>query len=234
MELLLTLATLAAVWVGTPYVLGPIAVWRTLSVPERHVYPRLDAAELLAGDVRAQRPHADLLGQGFVAAGATRVDNVHGLLYVCPDDGATACLMLTRKFVATVFSQRFLRTRLSLSNVPLPSPYPRWDRKIDHHLPGCRDVAPLFAHFRAIRARLALPDPVPATAQCALEQAEAFENEQLTHLVEIGYFAAMPHNGRRRATFPGALKMAWKLAWPSKSIVLALAARHARRVAGID
>ncbi|HEY2347166.1 MAG TPA: hypothetical protein VGH80_15045 [Xanthomonadaceae bacterium] len=228
MDLLHLLAAMLVMWVGAQYLLGPIVVWLTLSIPERYVYPRLDPSDLLADDYRAQPLHDDLLRLGFVPAGASRVQVVSGLYYAHPEDGAAACIMLAPKYACVAFFQHHAHARLHLSNSRMPSPYPSWDRKIGHVLPGCRDVEELFRHFRTLRTRLALPGPVRASVDHVLAMSEAFENDQLERLLAIGYFARTPRNGRRRATFKGALRMAWKLARPSRLIIVMLASRRAR------
>jgi hypothetical protein len=60
---------------------------------------------------------------------------------------------------------------------------------------------------------------------------EAFHNEELAHLVQTGIFSHCVNNGKRRVTLKGAFVMTWKLAWPSKSILLFLESRRAKAAA---
>ncbi len=224
------LVLLLGIWLFAQYIIGPIAVRFTLTVPETYVLPRLDYSELLASNTQARGLHDELSRLGFLQGGATRLPNVGAVLYANPGDGSSASLQITKGFVAVAFSQPFQGRYLSLSNAPLPSVYPRWNKKISYILPSCHKVDELWDIYKLIRARLCVPS-ARAEPAAGISMTEAFLNEELAHLIETGIFSDRVKNGKHRVTLKGAFVMTWKLAWPSKSILLFIESRRARAAA---
>ena len=138
---------------------------------------------------------------------------------------------MTKRFVSNEFSQFGAKAVLSVSSAPLPSVFPAWQRKISFRFSTCKGVADLHEHFQRIRAKTDLGQRTPVPPGQRLAQLESFLNQEQGHLIERGYFAPVARRGKRHVTLKGAYLMTWKMAWPSKPILIWLADRRTERAA---
>ncbi len=218
-------AQIPIVFVASQYLVGPIAVRFLTKVPESYRLPILDADEVLAGSVLAKRRHAELERLGFVPAGATGVPRLRALLYVRPDEGSSATIMESSKGVWVSFAQQIGGTVLSVSNSTMPGVYPAWGRKDAYGLPAATETADLYRVFQVLRGRRE-GEWRRSSPETELSLTQDFANEELQHLVEIGFYSSRVQSGHRSVSLWAAFYMTWRMAWPVKSIRLWLARRR--------
>jgi hypothetical protein len=233
MNILPILSELLGVWLCAQYLAGPLIVKLTLRVPERYVLPRLDWREVLASqDSQFQTSHATIIGLGFVPACATGLSNLDAILYLHQSAGVAASLRAGKKHVSASFSQQLNNgAQFSIDNSPLPAVYPLQPGNLRYHLPKCKDPAALFDSYLRIRAKLALLVPITRDPTLELQAAQDLENLVLSRLIDARLYSSTVRKGQRAVTFKGAIYMAWRLAWPSKPVILFFAQRRAERAA---
>lgn len=214
------------------YLIAPIAIRFTLKVPENYKLQQLNWGDVISFQTPSfNARHGILIQLGFVPAVATRLDNVEAAYYCHPKDPAIACIMVNNSSVFTEFTQIHISgTCLDISDYQLPVISPRWSKRITYQL-SRRDILKLFKAFEKIRDRISLGSTLTLGPLDILQYVENYSNAQLDHIVNSGFYSKVVSNGMRRVTLKGAFLMTWKLAWPSKPILMFFENRRAARAA---
>jgi hypothetical protein len=232
MDMLALAAQGFAIWVAAQYVVGPLAVKMSNHAPERYSLPVAEWATIVASDTPGlAKRHEQLIVLGFLPVTATSLPNIAAIFYVHPVDGACAQLRDSKKFASVSFVQEFRDgKRLFVGNSPIPSIYPPWPRMISFNLSRAHEPTELFAKFKRIRTGCG-GEPISASTESLLKAEEEFENAQLSYLIERGFYSSVVADGKRTISFKAALRSAWRLAWPSRPILVLSANARAERAA---
>lgn len=232
MDAISALLQFATVWLAAQYLLGPVLIRFQLTTPSPFLLPRLDWMELvktLGPSFAAE--HEALVRLGFVPTRGVEVPGVKAVQYVHPTDAAMASLRSGKNHLSVCFTQEYAGgTCLLVGNSNLPSVYFAWSKRVSYGFPGV-ETAVVFEGFKRIRDRTALGERLHWNDRQDIAAIEAYMNAEVSFLVERGYYSRTQSNGKRRITFMGACYAAWRLAWPSKPILLYLQRRRAEQAA---
>jgi hypothetical protein len=222
------------IWILAQYLIGPWLVLFQVTAPERFVLPKLEWTELLMKlGKQLSDAHEVIIGLGYVPCGATEVPNIKAISYVHPIDGSGIQLRHLAIGYSVCFSQWYSGGMcLLVSNSQLPEVFPAWHKRTSYLLPRCRDIPALFDKFKRIRSALNIEGAVKADARIELQATEEFLNAELQENVRNGFYAKKVSDGKRRLSVKGAFVISWRIAWPSKPIMLALAQKRAENAAG--
>lgn len=232
MELLTVALQVFAIWLAAQYIVGPLAVKLSNHAPARYSLPVVEWTSIVASRTPGlSQRHDQLLLLGFLPVTATALPNIAAIFYVHPVDGCSAQLRDAKKFASLFFVQEYRNgLRLFVGNCPIPSIYPPWSQMISFNLSRTQEPSTLFAKFTRIRSRVG-GERVSASAESLLKSDEEYENAQLTYLIERGFYSSAVSNGKRAISMQAALRSTWRLAWPSRPLLLFLANARAERAA---
>lgn len=222
--------------------LGPLVVWRSQTLPGRVRFEPIEPETFFAERDDEFRGHDQAMrALGFVFLGASHLTDdktdTWFALYAHPGDQACAMVVSLvnplKRATYVEFTQLYDDgSVLNVNDGPVPSPYPRWHRKLvarfsDVHAPG-----ELHARFRRIRAGIANSSPpVTLAPDRAFEAVARHLAEESDHLVARGYCQpALGPDGRRALTPKGACLLTWRSIFPGKRL---LEARDRREAASL-
>lgn len=219
------------IWLLAQYVAGPILVRLSLKAPARYSMSPLDWDSVTAfksADFLTR--NRALLELGFFPVAATKTDGIDAAFYLRNADSTIASLMVSSTNIATEFTQVYeAGTNLDVTNSSSPAVHPSWQRKIGYRFPRRRDTHALHNAFQKIRDRVDLGEAKHLVNSDVLKCVEDFVNEELEHLVSIGFYSKNVTSGKRNVTLKGACLMTWRLAWPLKPLLLFIAERQGER-----
>jgi hypothetical protein len=240
---LFTLACLGLVAVAAlslpllPWVLGPILIRRTCRLPREVAFQTFDpddpetpavVKESIAATGRA------LAGDGFAPRAhlLTENESPHGLAFLTLFENRPARVLarlLTlytgrgkalKRQTALVFSTEFADgTEIATNNTQTLSNSPPCPWRTIVNVPDVRDARELYRIHTDVVAHLS-----PRSAACDPVQGDpmghqqAYTNRERARFVDCGYTYLDPDADCYRATWKGAVLMAWKLLWPVSAV----------------
>lgn len=222
---IVVLINVAALYLISQYLLGPILIWLTFRAPARYSYPPIPAQSYLGAlplNPRAKRSHEALLQMGFEFSTVLDARNIRAAVYIHRCDPATATVMQSRAHTGVEFCQAYANgKRLSLLSSRFPGVFPDWNRKICYRVPENTDIVELFRIFQTLRQKAALGETVAGVAGEEQHRIESFSDDELQHLIERGYYSARVSKGKHAVTFKGAVIMTCRVALPSRPLIRA-------------
>lgn len=225
-----------------PNLLGPLLIWKIQRIPARIRFkPHDEASFLESRDAQFQALDADIRALGFAYLGSSFMRDTQTeanfSLYTHPSDQSCAMVVNMASKIKSLtyveFTQMYADgSLLSVSNVDMPSTYPRMQMKIGARYPDVHRSEELYARFRALRSGLDnTARPVPYSTEEGFRLIEDFMDMESDHMVELGYcHPQVDADGRRRLTLKGAYLLTWRSITPGKPLVDWLDKRRSGRL----
>ncbi|MET0027012.1 MAG: hypothetical protein ABW101_05195 [Candidatus Thiodiazotropha sp.] len=231
MDVMHWIVVLLVVFLVFQYLVGPILVYFNQKLPESYRFKLLESEPFLEQRGRVfQQLHQEICESGFRYVGSSEMHMSHSALYFSvyysEPRKLSVLLMTAHAENTTPFTQiEFVQlyrdgSLLSVSNNGLFSVYPEWDIKQMYRFPQVND----FTELLQITDRLIGKYKTKSVAE-ALPQGEEFSiieahlNDEMAHLVEIGWVSPVVRDHERGLTFKGAVLMTWKMCWPVKILI---------------
>lgn len=222
--------------------LGPLVIRRTQTLPGRVHFEPIEPETFFADRDAGFRRHDEAvraLGFSFLGASHMTDDKTDTWFALYAHPGDHACAMVVslvnplKRATYVEFTQVYDDgSVLNVNDGPVPSPYPRWDRKLVARFRDVHEAGELHARFLCIRAGIANSAcPVPLEPARAFEAVERHLADESDHLVAQGYcLPAIGPGGRRALTLKGACLLTWRSIFPGKRLLEARDRREAARL----
>jgi hypothetical protein len=220
-----------------PWIIGPVLIYQTYRIKTERAFDRFDPQ---AADTS---PHvAEPIRE--TAAALVPLGFTPGTHVWSTNDAPRATTFLslfespwerTRALLITIYAGRGKRVRrqtvlafsteladgseVATNNATMLSNTPRWPARTTVNLPDVRDSAELFKIHAAVLEHLGAPVErrLPVDGDPVARQQDYTRREE-QRFVEAGYLDPDPEGEYYRATWKGAVLMAWKLLWPVSAI----------------
>ena len=229
-DLSLNLFLIVAVLLVLPYVLGPIIIYLTVSMPSMYDFKEIPWDKFISERSRIFLDlHDQLLDLGFEPVGASNLASSHAKthfsLYRHPQHTATASLLSAEaanvpESIVIDFTQRYADDLcITVNNMKDATVFPDHKRKKKYRFPGEADPANLFVKFKTIILGVARSDAVELPPGREFEYISNFVEDEMKELVSGGMARQSASDGKIRFTFIGACLGTWKMLWPWKGIL---------------
>lgn len=214
-------------WLLFQHLVSPLFVYRLHRGPDRYSFVPAECETYISESSPAFLQHHNELGLlGFSPVAASVLELSHSrtsfVLYKNDLDQCVAMIMnATNKLGETLvldFTQRYEGGKhLSLTNSPVPSVYPGWNKKVMLRFPKVKKVTDLFHIFKNVRGKFNYENPIAFPSGRELQMVEEFLNEELQNLVDRGFMRI--EGGKQRPTLLASYLISWRLTWPWKPIL---------------
>lgn len=213
-----------------PYVLGPVLVYLTVSMPGKYDLEEIPWETFIGERSRNFLDlHNQLLDLGFDPVGASHIKSSHGKtyfsLYRHPERPATASLItaesaLGPEILVADFTQRYADDfYLTVNNMKDASILPESKRRKVYRFADEADPASLYVKFNRIIYGLGRHDTAELPAGREFEYLSKSVEDEMLGMVSTGIARLSTSDGKLRFTFRSSCISTWKMLWPLKGIL---------------
>ena len=213
------------------YVLGPIMVYFNQKLPTKYRFEILDSEEFLneRGSMFCAL-HEQILGSGFRYVGSSELNMSHSALYFSiyySEELKLTCTLMTAHaahnvpFTQIEFTQIYEDgTLFGVNNNGIFGAYPKWSIKDGYRFPSINDFNKLLEITEKLIGRYKSDcAPIALEAGTEFQIIENHLNDEVKHLIEIGWVSPKKSGKNYNLTVKGAVIMTWKMCWPIKMFI---------------
>lgn len=219
------------IFFGFQYVLGPIMVYFSQKLPTQYRFELLDSEGFLKQrGIIFYALHEQILDSGFRYVGSSELNMSHSALYFSiyySEELKLTCTLMTAHATQNApitqieFTQMYDDgTLFSVNNNSVFGAYPKWSIKDGYRFPSVNDfntllliTEKLISSYKSDCLTVALK------AGTEFQAIEDHLNDEVQHLIDIGWASPKQQGDHYHLTMKGAVIMTWKMCWPIKMFI---------------
>lgn len=219
------------IFFSVQYLLGPIMVYINQKLPIKYRFKILDRETFLKerGSMFGAL-HEQILGSGFRYVGSSELNMSHSALYFSiyySEDLRLTCTLMTAHaahnapFTQIEFTQIYEDgTLFGVNNNGIFGAYPKWSIKDGYRFPSVNDFNRLLSITHKLISRYKRDCfPIALEPGSEFQTIENHLNDEVQHLIEIGWVSPKQHGESYHLSIKGAVLMTWKMCWPIKVFI---------------
>lgn len=231
MEYINWIIYLLLIFVGIQYFLGPTMVYFNQKLPIKYRFKILDSENFLKerGAIFCNL-HEQIISSGFRYVGSSELNMSHSALYFSiyfSEELKLTCTLMTAHAAHNVpitqieFTQIYANgTLFGVSNNGIFGVYPKWSIKDGYRFPSVNDFNKLLTiTYKLISRYKSDCSPIALEPGSEFQTIENHLNDEVQHLIEVGWVSSKQHGNNYHLTIKGAVIMTWKLCWPIKLFI---------------
>lgn len=213
------------------YFLGPIMVYFNQKLPIKYRFETLDSEVFIKERGSMFRAlHEQILGSRFRYVGSSELNMSHSALYFSiyySEELKLTCTLMTAHaahnipFTQVEFTQIYDDgTLFGVNNNAIFGAYPKWSIKDGYRFPSVNDFNRLLdITEKLIRRYKSDCSPIALEPGTEFQTIENHLNDEVQHLIEIGWVSPKQNGKSYHLTIKGAVIMTWKMCWPIKMFI---------------
>ncbi|MCP4401511.1 MAG: hypothetical protein GY801_29965 [bacterium] len=219
------------IFFGAQYLLGPIMVYFNQKLPIKYRFNILDSETFLKERGSMFRAlHEQILSSGFRYVDSSELKMSHSALYFSiyySEELKLTCTLMTAHathnapFTQIEFTQIYDNgTLFGVNNNAVFGAYPKWSIKDGYRFPSINDFNKLLIITHKLISRYKSDcSPVALEPGSEFQTIENHLNDEVQHLIKIGWVSPKQHGQSYHLTIKGAVIMTWKMCWPIKGFL---------------